>query len=128
MGFCNIPPTAPARHVEGGTTSVADQVHSFFSTDLFGIVPPEPPSNIGFEDLFGTMTGFYDQCGVSLALNAHGDRRKAEPGWVGGISIALVDNQLQVRNLTNIVNAQKAAAAQKDAELRKKAEQQKSPY
>jgi hypothetical protein len=117
--YCKIPPEAVVRQVEGGTTNVGDQVHSFSLT-----FPPfggQPPHN--------GLTGFYDRCGVSLFLNAKSDFiRKNEPGWVGSIVVALVDNQLEVRNLTNIVNAKKAAQAQKDAELRKKAEQQKSPY
>jgi hypothetical protein len=72
---------------------------------------------------------FTDQCGVSLSLRTYTDFNVNKgPGWVTGFEQFLVDNQLEVKNLTNTINLNKAAAAQRDEQLRKNAEQQKSPF
>jgi hypothetical protein len=118
--YCNIPPAPVRRRIKDGLTDLADQVHSFtLNIPPFGPLPPHP----------GGLVDFYDGCGVSLFVNAKPDfMRKQDPAWVGSIVVALVDNQLEVRNLTKIVTAKKAAQAQRDAELRKKAEQAKPPF
>jgi hypothetical protein len=67
-----------------------------------------------------------NRCGISLEIRYEWSIKG--PGWVGNVAQSLVDNQLEVKDVTNIITINNAAAAQRDEQLRKKAEQQKSPF
>jgi hypothetical protein len=79
-----------------------------------------------YQAVIGPRTVYSDWCGVTLQILYLWTLKG--PPWVVGFAQSLADNQLQVKNLTNIKNLNKAAAAQRDEQIRKNAEKQKSPF
>jgi hypothetical protein len=117
-----MPETAPAWNTCTTNGVVPDPIHVFNHLGL----PQVQTKTMFYQAVIGPRTVYSDWCGVSLQILYLWTLKG--PPWVVGFAQSLADNQLQVKNLTNIKNLAKAAEAQRDEQLRKNAAKQKSPF
>jgi hypothetical protein len=117
-----MPETAPAWSTCTTNGIAPDPIHVFWDLNF----PQVQTKTMFYQAVIGPRVVYSDWCGVSLQIMYLWTLKG--PPWVGGFAQSLADNQLQVKNLTNIKNLIKAAEAQRDEQLRKNAAKQKSPF